>query len=77
MVGAAEKSRTKSLTEHARGITRIGMTTRNAKYLLSLAAELEARIKSGDLRGYTVERLTKAAEYYRGQAAVISKGRVL
>lgn len=46
------------------------MTTRNAKFLLSLAVELEARIEARDLRGYTVERLSAAAERYRGQAAM-------
>lgn len=45
-------------------------TTRNSRYLLSLAAELESRIETNDLRGYTPSQLRAAAERYRGQAAM-------
>jgi hypothetical protein len=46
------------------------MTTRNARYLLSLAVELESRIETGDLRGFTAGQLSRAAERYRGLAAM-------
>jgi hypothetical protein len=46
------------------------MTTRNGKYLLSLAVELESRIETGDLRGFTPDQLSRAAERYRGLAAM-------
>lgn len=48
------------------------MTTRNTKpsYLDTLAAELETRIQTGDLRGYTVAQLEAAAVRYRNFAAM-------
>ena len=60
----------KSLREPTGGVRLLLMTTRNAKFLLSLAVELETRIETGDLRGYSVERIRAAAERYRGQAAM-------
>jgi hypothetical protein len=44
--------------------------TTKPTYLETIAAELEGRIASGDLRGYTVEQLSRAAERYRGLAAI-------
>lgn len=35
----------------------------------ALAAEIRTRIASGDLQGFTVQQLTRAAEHYELQAA--------
>jgi hypothetical protein len=44
--------------------------TRNGKYLLSLAVDLESRLSTNDLRGFTAAQLEQAAERYRGLAAM-------
>lgn len=51
--------------------TLVTMTTTNrARYLLSLAVELETRLSLNDLRGFTADQISRAAERYRGLAAM-------
>ena len=46
-------------------------TTSKKDFNLKLAAELRARLASGDLRGYTAEQLEKAIAYYERAAQAL------
>jgi hypothetical protein len=51
-------------------------TTKASRYLDSLATTLEARAASGDpVHGVSKERLEKAANYWRYQAARVRGGK--
>lgn len=56
--------------------TRATQATKDARFMVSMAEGLEARIRDGRLAGATVEQLSKAAEHWRNQAALRSGGKV-